>query len=102
MGSQDRLSQWHRCCNILWKLGYQGDFAMTQGIFQLLIQASDFSFQHFPSIINQTGSQTTLAVRDNGDSRVLDSSGTTCGAAPSLHPIVNLRQACVTITNSPC
>lgn len=31
-----------------------------------------FSFQHFPSIINQTGWQTTLAVWDNGDSRVLD------------------------------
>lgn len=65
---------------ILWKLGYQGDFALAQGDDPSLW----FSFQHFPSIVSQAGSQTTLAVWDNGDFRVLDNSGTTCGSAPSF------------------
>jgi hypothetical protein len=72
--------------DILWKLGYQGDFALTQGDVPTADPSLWFSFQHFPSIISQTGSQTTLAVWDNGDFRVLDSSGTTCGSAPLYLP----------------
>ncbi|HEX3822034.1 MAG TPA: aryl-sulfate sulfotransferase [Candidatus Sulfotelmatobacter sp.] len=60
--------------NILWKLGYQGDFALAQGDDPSLW----FSFQHFPSLISQNGSLTTLAIWDNGDYRVLDTSGSTC------------------------
>jgi arylsulfate sulfotransferase len=64
--------------NVLWHLGYQGDFALT-----LNGAASDdpslwFSFQHFPTILSQSGSQTNLAIWDNGDNRVLDTSGTLC------------------------
>jgi arylsulfate sulfotransferase len=36
-------------CNILWKLGYQGDFAMTQGDLPTTDPSLWFSFQHFPS-----------------------------------------------------
>jgi arylsulfate sulfotransferase len=72
--------------DILWKLGYEGDFAMNQMGVPTADPSLWFSFQHFPSIINQTGSQTTLAVWDNGDFRVLDSTGTTCGSAPSYVP----------------
>jgi hypothetical protein len=72
--------------DILWKLGYKGDFALTQGDVPTADPSLWFSFQHFPSIISQTGSQTTLAVWDNGDFRVLDSSGTTCGSAPLYLP----------------
>jgi arylsulfate sulfotransferase len=61
--------------NVLWRLGYQGDFALAQGDDPSLW----FSFQHFPAIISQSGSQTTIAVWDNGNSRVTDTSGTTCG-----------------------
>ena len=43
-----------------------------------------FSYQHFPAIVSQTGSQTELAVWDNGDSRVLDTSGVTCGGASNV------------------
>jgi arylsulfate sulfotransferase len=68
--------------NIIWKLGYQGDFTLAQGTDPSLW----FSFQHFPSIISQAGSQTTLAIWDNGDFRVLDGSGTTCGSAPAYAP----------------
>jgi arylsulfate sulfotransferase len=60
--------------NVLWKLGYQGDFALKQGDDPSLW----FSYQHFPSIVSQDGSQTTLALWDNGDARVLDASGTLC------------------------
>ena len=60
--------------NVLWKLGYQGDFALAQGDDPSLW----FSFQHFPSIISQIGTQTTLNIWDNGDFRVLDSSGSVC------------------------
>lgn len=60
--------------DILWRLGYQGDFTLSQGDDPSLW----FSFQHFPKIVSQEGSRTTLAIWDNGDNRVLDSSGTIC------------------------
>lgn len=60
--------------NVLWRLGYQGDFALAQGDDPSLW----FSFQHFPSIISQSGSQTMMAIWDNGNYRVADS-GATCG-----------------------
>ncbi len=72
--------------NVLWRLGYQGDFALTNNGAPTSDPSLWFSFQHFPSIINQTGSQTTLALWDNGDGRVLDNTGTLCNAAPSFIP----------------
>ena len=64
--------------DILWHLGYQGDFALTQGGVPTDDPSVWFSFQHFPSIVSQSGTGTTLAVWDNGDSRVLDTSGDIC------------------------
>lgn len=63
--------------DILWKLGYQGDFTLASGA-----PANWFYAQHYPDIIspNSTG-DFLLAVFDNGDNRVLDASGTTCGSA---------------------
>jgi arylsulfate sulfotransferase len=66
--------------DVIWRLGPGGDFDLAGDN-----PAQWFYFQHFPSIINQTNLQTTLAVFDNGNFRVLDSSGTMCGtrgAAP--------------------
>jgi arylsulfate sulfotransferase len=60
--------------NVLWRLGYQGDFTLAQGTDPSLW----FSFQHFPKLVSQNGPQMTLTIWDNGDSRPLDSSGTTC------------------------
>lgn len=60
--------------SILWKLGYQGDFALAQGTDPSLW----FYSQHYPSLIAHNGQQMDLAVWDNGDARVLDSSGTLC------------------------
>jgi arylsulfate sulfotransferase len=59
--------------NILWRLGNQGDFALSGGD-----PTQWFYAQHFPSPVNINGSQMTLAVLDNGDERVLDSNGDVC------------------------
>ena len=64
--------------NILWHLGYQGDFALSnEGV------PSDdlslwFSLQHFPIILSQNGTVTTLGIFDNGNERVFASDGTVC------------------------
>jgi arylsulfate sulfotransferase len=68
--------------NILWHLGYQGDFALTnQGV------PSDdpsqwFALQHFPIVLSQNGSQTTLGIFDNGADRVVNTDGEECQQNP--------------------
>jgi arylsulfate sulfotransferase len=64
--------------NVLWKLGYQGDFALTENGVPTQDPSPWFSFQHFPSLIGQNGPQTTLAIWDNGDGRVLNTNGEVC------------------------
>ncbi|MFZ1928704.1 MAG: aryl-sulfate sulfotransferase [Candidatus Sulfotelmatobacter sp.] len=64
--------------DVIWTLGYQGDLALSQGGIPTNDPSVWFSAQHFPRIISQTGAETTLAIWDNGDSRVLDSSGDIC------------------------
>ena len=63
--------------DVLWKLGYQGDFELGSGA-----PANWFYAQHYANIVspNTTG-DLQLALFDNGDSRVLDSDGTTCGSS---------------------
>jgi arylsulfate sulfotransferase len=56
--------------DILWRLGYQGDFSLVQGD-----PAQWFSTQHFPSLVASNGPQLTFAIMDNGDNRVLNSGG---------------------------
>jgi arylsulfate sulfotransferase len=65
--------------NVLWTLGYQGDFALSnQGV------PSDddlnlwFSLQHFPIILSQNGPVTTLAIFDNGNLRIYSPDGALC------------------------
>ena len=61
--------------DILWRLGYQGDFSLTNG------QNSDWFFaQHYSNILspNSTG-VFQLGVFDNGDDRVVDATGDLCG-----------------------
>jgi hypothetical protein len=64
--------------NVLWHLGNQGDFALTENGVPTDDPSQWFSFQHFPIILNQSGSQTDFAIWDNGDNRVLDSAGAQC------------------------
>ena len=61
--------------DILWHLGYQGDFSIPGDD-----PADWFYAQHFPSVINIDGPQITLGVWDNGNSRVLNDSGEECGS----------------------
>jgi arylsulfate sulfotransferase len=64
--------------NIGWRLGYQGDFSLTQAGVPTDDPSLWFSFQHFPSMISQNGTQMTLAIWDNGDYRILNSAGAEC------------------------
>jgi arylsulfate sulfotransferase len=68
--------------NVLWRLGYQGDFALTANGVPTDDPSLWFSFQHFPVLVSQSGVQTTLGVWDNGDNRVLNIQGVICGPPP--------------------
>ena len=63
--------------DILWKLGYQGDFTLNSNS-----PADWFYAQHDANVAssNETG-DFQLALFDNGDSRVLDDNGTICEPA---------------------
>lgn len=65
--------------NLLWHLGYQGDFTLSVNGVPTTDPTQWFSFQHFPTIASQSGGQTTLAIWDNGDFRATDDIGTLCG-----------------------
>jgi arylsulfate sulfotransferase len=68
--------------NVLWRLGFQGDLALTVNGVPTDDPSLWFSFQHFPALISQTGPQTMLGVWDNGDNRVLNVQGVICGPPP--------------------
>jgi len=58
--------------DILWKLGFEGDFQLSAG------DSSQWFFaQHFPNLLADNGSQSTLAIWDNGDNRI-DSADQPC------------------------
>ena len=61
--------------NVLWKLGEDGDFTLLGGD-----PSQWFYGQHDPNIVSTNGSQTTLAVYDDGNLRI-DSSGVACGSS---------------------
>ena len=81
--------------DILWKLGYQGDFALLGGT-----DPTDWFYaQHGPSFVTKnTSGKFTLALFDNGDDRVFPS-GVTCGTTGeppcfySTVPILQLDEA---------
>lgn len=60
--------------NILWRLGWQGDFAL-----QSPALADWFYMQHYPNILSEHSGVMTLAVFDNGDDRIVDMQGDVCG-----------------------
>jgi arylsulfate sulfotransferase len=60
--------------DILWRLGNEGDFALAGG------DPADWFFaQHYPNLEGTDGSQSTLAIWDNGDFRV-ESGGGQCSS----------------------
>jgi hypothetical protein len=64
--------------DILWRLGYQGDFTLVRDGAVVNDPAAWFSYQHFPSIVSENGPERTLAIWDNGNNRVLDQQGHVC------------------------
>ncbi|HEV2396672.1 MAG TPA: aryl-sulfate sulfotransferase [Candidatus Sulfotelmatobacter sp.] len=67
--------------DILWTLGYLGDMELRVNGIPSTDPSEWFSFQHFPVLISQSGSTTLMGVWDNGDNRVLDTSGNICGGS---------------------
>lgn len=58
--------------DILWRLGYEGDFTIADG------NNSDWFFaQHYPNVESSNGSVMTMSIMDNGDYRV-NPDGSTC------------------------
>ncbi len=66
----------HGTGDVLWRLGYQGDFTLQTGG----DPAAWFYGQHYPDIISPASAGIfDLIVFDDGNYRVLDTSGTMCG-----------------------
>jgi hypothetical protein len=63
---------------ILWRLGEAGDFVLAGGN-----PADWFYGQHFPVVLSVNGTQTTMAVYDDGNYRI-DSTGNACD--PTVSP----------------
>ena len=85
--------------DLLWRLGYQGDFTLTNG------QNPDWFYaQHYANVVspNTTG-VFELLLFDNGDDRVVDASGDACGtsgqpACYSRVPILQVDETAMTAT----
>ncbi|MGB0107384.1 MAG: aryl-sulfate sulfotransferase [Candidatus Sulfotelmatobacter sp.] len=67
--------------NILWRLGNDGDFTLQGDN-----PADWFYAQHYPNILSVNGSQTTMAVYDDGDLRI-GANGQPC--EPPIPPVTN-------------
>lgn len=84
--------------NIVWKLGYQGDFTLENGTDPV----DWFYAQHDANVISSNSSGTyQMILFDNGDDRVVDSSGTVCGTTTpciSRVPILQLDESAMTAT----
>jgi len=68
--------------DILWKLGYQGDFTLTSGD-----SSNWFYGQHAPHLLSSNGSTLTLAIFDDGNDRVA-SNGSSCASDCYSRPII--------------
>lgn len=82
--------------HIMWRLGYQGDFALQSGTFNSVDPADWFNAQHDSNIVSSTSSGTLdVLLFDNGNQRVLDTGGTLCGSGTSCEsrvPILHLDE----------
>jgi len=88
--------------NILWHLGYQGDFALTNEGVPSDDPSLWFGSQHFPVILSQNGSETTLGIFDNGDERLLNAAdGEVCQFLPGTpYPLCYSRPVIFQIDES--
>jgi hypothetical protein len=91
--------------SIIWRLGYQGDFALQSGTTNAVDPADWFNAQHDANIVSTTSAGTLdVLLFDNGNQRILDGSGTLCGPTttpcesrvPILHLDENAKTADIT------
>jgi len=87
--------------NIKWRLGYQGDFALQSGTTNAVDPVDWFSAQHDANIISTTTAGTLdVLMFDNGNQRVLNTSGALCQpattACDSRVPILHLDETAKT------
>jgi hypothetical protein len=87
--------------SVLWKLGYQGDFNLLPGTTNAVDPVDWFNAQHDANIISTTTAGTLdVILFDNGNQRVLDSTGTLCGPTTtpcdSRVPILHLDESAKT------
>jgi arylsulfate sulfotransferase len=87
--------------SILWKLGYQGDFALQAGSTNAVDPVDWFNAQHDANIISSnTSGVIDVLLFDNGNQRVLNSSGALCSPATtpceSRVPILHLDESAKT------
>ena len=86
--------------NILWRLGYQGDFSLQGGADPIDWQYA----QHDPNILGTTSAGVLqLALFDDGDNRVLDANGDVCGTTGQMGcytriPVFQIDEAAKTAT----
>jgi arylsulfate sulfotransferase len=87
--------------SILWKLGYQGDFALQAGTTSAVDPVDWFSAQHDANFIStNTSGAIDVLLFDNGNQRVLNTGGTLCGPATtpcdSRVPILHVDESAKT------
>jgi arylsulfate sulfotransferase len=84
--------------NILWKLGFQGDFTLANGTDPI----DWFYAQHDANVASMNSSgMFQLILFDNGNNRILDTSGNVCGTSTpciSRVPIMQLDESAKTAT----
>jgi len=84
--------------NIVWKLGFQGDFTLQNGTDPI----DWFYAQHDANVASMNSSGVfQLILFDNGNNRILDTSGTICGSGTpcfSRVPIMQLDESAKTAT----
>jgi hypothetical protein len=76
--------------NILWRLGYQGDFQLVGGTDPIDWQYA----QHFPSLFSENSSGVfSLGLMDNGDDRISTDGGPICGGSqPACYTTIPVFQ----------
>jgi hypothetical protein len=84
--------------SILWKLGYQGDFTLPNGMAPI-----EWNYgQHYPTVVSQNSSGVfSLMFFNNGNERLVNSSGVMCSAPGTLNcyssvPIFQLNESTMT------
>jgi arylsulfate sulfotransferase len=86
--------------SILWRLGYQGDFALQSGTYNSVDPVDWFSAQHDANIISTTtAGALDILMFDNGNQRFINSSGTLCGGATpceSRVPVIHIDETAKT------